>query len=328
MTKHGRILAVRERWVLFGCALLLVFTSMGCAVPHAMKSSKFSRTLSPEEVAARNLRKAQIKIESLKERNQILRMRLKMLTRGGAVVPLAIEESSDSLKGFEAGVVTDVPLDLRKPVKPKPPQRQAPEEKVQNALDLRAIGQIPAALPQKRLSRRQEALSSGTRLVEKSAFSEKTFEQSIGEQADGALSRTILGQLKEADVSGAERTMRLLEKSYPDSLALAEARFQMGLFHYRQRVKAQGPQAVEAALRSADFHFSEAQRMSSSMPRIHAGSALMRGVIARLLLQAGGEVRNRQIARRNFEFVMNQYPKTMEARRARRELAFMDRRAR
>lgn len=324
MKKHGCFLAVRQRWVLLGCALLLVFSSMGCAAPHGAKSSKLSR----EEIAARKLRKAQAKIESLKERNQILRMRLKMLTRGGAVVPLAAEESPDPLKGFEAGVVTDVPLDSRKPVKPKPPQKQSSQEKVKNALDLRAIGQVPSSLPKKRLSRRQEASSSGGRLAEKSAVTEKASEPSIGEQADGALLRTMLGQLKEADVTGAERTMRLLEKSYPESSALAEARFQLGLFHYRQRAKAKEPQAVEGALRSADFHFAEAQRMSAAMPRIHAGSALMRGVIARLLLQAGGEARNRQIARQNFEFVMKQYPKTMEARRAKRELAFMDRRTR
>lgn len=324
MKKHGCFLAVRQRWVLLGCALLLVFTAMGCAASHGAKSSQFSR----EEIAARKLRKAQAKIESLKERNQILRMRLKMLTRGGAVVPLAAEDSPDPLKGFEAGVVTDVPLDSRKPVKPKPPQKQSSQEKVKNALDLRAIGQVPSALPKKRLSRRQEASSSGGRLAEKSAVAEKASEPSIGEQADGALLRTMLGQLKESDVSGAERTMRLLEKSYPESSVLAEARFQLGLFHYHQRIKAKDSQAVESALRSADFHFAEAQRMSTAMPRIHAGSALMRGVIARLLLQAGGEARNRQIARQNFEFVMKQYPKTMEARRAKRELAFMDRRTR
>ncbi len=336
MARHGCFSISRGSLVLLNCLVSIgsALVLSGCAgTLGASGSGKQATGLSREEQTARKLRRAQVKIENLKERNQILRMRLKMLTRNGAVAPLAAEESTDPLRGFEPGIVTEVPMDARKPVKPsKPDMTASPKEPVKNMLDLRAVGQLPKQLPPKsslaqkaraqaRQARRYEAASMGQR-----APAQARSEEALGEQADRALLRTMLGQLKSADWNGAERTLRLLEKSYPESQVFGEARFQMGLYHYRQRKTAKDARALEMALRSADFQFAEALRLKNLEPRVQAGSALMRGVIARLLLQGGGEVRNREIAQQNFEYVMKKYPKTMEARRAKREMAAMERR--
>ncbi len=245
---------------------------------------------------------------------------------------MASNETAESLDGFDSGVITDVPIDSRKPVKPNPPQKRIENEAEKNALDLRKLTQNSAVFPLKQKLRRREASSSdGSRPKESTETEKPKIEKFIGEQADQALLRTMLQQLKsadysKADFSAAERTLKLLEKAYPESAALAESRFQMGLFHYRGRLKAKDEVAKVAALRAADFYLSEAQQMTVQSPHIQAGSALMRGVIARLLLNSGGETRNADIARKNFEFVLKQYPNTLEAQRAKRELASMDRR--
>lgn len=295
----------------------------GCAGVSVEKQGKVSR----QESTAKKLRLARAKIESLKERNQILRMRLKMLTRNGSVGPLGESvgesaiEPAEALKGFEQGIVTDVPLDSKKP-QPKA-AKEVGSKPEKGVLDLRAIPTVKMAsrLPTKVSLKRREAANRGVRLNPRVHS-----EMAVGEQADRALLRTMLGQLRLKDDSSAERTLRLLEKSYPDSQVLGEARFQMGLHHYRSRKATSDGKSLEKALRSADFYFAEALRVQLLEPRVQAGSALMRGVIARLLLHAGGEVRNREVAQQNFEFVMKKYPRTMEARRAKRELAAMDRR--
>jgi TolA-binding protein len=329
MARHGCFSISRGSLVVLNGLVLIgsAFLVSGCAGAGSRLKSEQTR----QEVTARKLRKAQLKIENLKERNQILRMRLKMLTRAGAVTPLngdglSAESATDPLKGFEPGVVTDVPLDSRKPVKPSKPdltKSLAPDAKL---LDLRAVGQIPKQLPKKsripsRQVRRMEAANVAPRQP-----NVLRADESLGEQADRALLRTMLGQIKANDLEGAERTLRILEKSYPESQVFGEARFQMGLYHYRSRKNLATPRDMEMALRSADFQFAEALRQKSLAPRVQAGSALMRGVIARLLLERGGESRNREIAHQNFEFVIQKYPKTMEARRAKREMAAMDRR--
>lgn len=329
MARHGCFLISRGSLVVLNSLFLMgsAFFVSGCASAGSKPSARLSR----EEATQRKLRQAQLKIENLKERNQILRMRLKLLTRNGAVAPLAVEESTvqsaDPLKGFDSGVVTDVPLDSRKPVKPpKPDLTRSQKELGKPALDLRAIGQMPKHLPRKADVAVRGKSRSMAADIRKPAPIAKRADDTFGEQADRALLRTMLGQLKSADLSAAERTLRLFEKSYPESQVFGEARFQMGLYHYRQRNKLKDARALEMALRSADFQFAEALRLKALEPRVQAGSALMRGVIARLLLQRGGEARNREVAQQNFEFVIQKYPKTMEARRAKRELAAMDRR--
>jgi TolA-binding protein len=341
MTKHGCFsLAVREVQNLVRIAVLqkrfgllinaaiaasMIFVGSGCA--HKAKgSSRAEQRWSKQELLERKLRRAQAKIETLRERNLILKSRIKMISRSGGAEALRAKED---LNGFDNGVVLDVPIDarrestreesIRESAKELPPDSLressgAParagsvgREEVLNKIDLR---------PKVRKAERLRKLSKQLRhLPAKQAVAKALTPDSLqGEQADRALVRTIVALLKERDYSEAERTATLLEKSYPESSALAEAKFQIGLAYFRARAK------VPGAMQKADGYFAESLGHSSGHVRVKAGASLMRGIIAKRIGEPIGDRRNLEIATRNFNYVISTFPKTSEARRARAEL--------
>lgn len=303
-------------------SLALVFLTTGCAnAPKGRVRSE--QRLSKEEVLERKLRRMQSKIETLRERNLILKSRIKMISRSGGVEPLGAKEG---LNGFDNGVVLDVPIDTRRepaaqinrePAAQPSRLKSGGREEVLNKIDLRPearkterprkIAALPRRLPQK------QAVATG-------ASVKVAADPARGEQADRALVRTIVALLKEQDFAEAERTATLLEKSYPDSSALAEAKFQIGLGYFRARTKMAG------ALQKADGFFAESLAHTSGHIRVKAGASLMRGIIAKRMGLPNGDPRNLEIATRNFKYVISTFPKTSEARRARAELSAINRR--
>ncbi|MDZ4081925.1 MAG: outer membrane protein assembly factor BamD [Bdellovibrionales bacterium] len=355
MTKHGCFSLVRSNvenslknatrqkpsGLLINVALVslaLVFLTTGCA--NAPKGRvRIEQRLSKEEILERKLRRMQSKIETLRERNLILKSRIKMISRSGGVEPLGAKEG---LNGFDNGVVLDVPIDTRRepaaqlnrepaaqlgrdpaaqlgrePAAQPARMKNSGREEVLNKIDLRPesrkaerprkIAALPRRLPQKHAG----AVGGSAAAVPDSAR---------GEQADRALVRTIVALLKEQDFAEAERTATLLEKSYPDSSALAEAKFQIGLAYFRARTK------VAGALQKADGFFAESLTHTSGHIRVKAGASLMRGIIAKRIGLPSGDSRNLEIATRNFKYVISTFPKTSEARRARAELSALNRR--
>ena len=347
MTKHGCFSLVRSNvenslknatrqkpsGLLINVALVslaLVFLTTGCA--NAPKGRvRIEQRLSKEEILERKLRRMQSKIETLRERNLILKSRIKMISRSGGVEPLGAKEG---LNGFDNGVVLDVPIDTRRepaaqlnrepaaqlgrePAAQPARMKNSGREEVLNKIDLRPesrkaerprkIAALPRRLPQKHAG----AVGVSAAAVPDSAR---------GEQADRALVRTIVALLKEQDFAEAERTATLLEKSYPDSSALAEAKFQIGLAYFRARTK------VAGALQKADGFFAESLTHTSGHIRVKAGASLMRGIIAKRIGLPSGDSRNLEIATRNFKYVISTFPKTSEARRARAELSALNRR--
>lgn len=359
MTKHGCFsLALSDVENLIGNAIRqkplrllinvaiaasMIFLTSGCA-NVAKGNSRSDRRLSKAEVLERKLRRAQAKIETLRERNLILKSRIKMISRSGGVEPLGAKED---LRGFDNGVVLDVPIDARRE-RIEEPSRQSVatlgvtssgREEVLNRIDLRPrnrssarketrtevrtaerlqkIPSQPQRLPAKKIS--QPAAKQTAKQTSMAAASSLS-DSSRGEQADRALVRSIVAMLKEQDFSEAERTAVLLEKSYPDSSALAEAKFQIGLAYYRERTK------VSGALQKADGFFAESLGHAAGHVRVKAGASLMRGIIAKQMGAPSGDRRNLEIASKNFMYVISTFPKTSEARRARAELSAMNRR--
>ncbi len=274
--------------------------------------SRSETSLTKVDALQRKLRRAQARIETLRERNLILKSRIKMISRHGGVE--AIRPEND-LSGFDSGVVIDVPIDSRRqsPMPAKRPDIPGRED-VLNKIDLRPEAR-KAEIPQRIGGTSQIA----NKLPAKRQFSGDAHPIVHGEQADRALVRTIIALLKEKDFLEAERTAGLLEKSYPQSPALAEAKFQLGLGYFRSQRR------MPEALQKADGRFTEALAISSSHIRVKAGATLMRGIIAKRIGLPVGDRRNLDLAKRNFEYVMMQYPRTSEARRARAELAAMNR---
>lgn len=302
-------------------AALMIFIGSGCA-HKSNGSSRAEQRWSKEELLQRKLRRAQAKIETLRERNLILKSRIKMISRSGGAEALY---SKEDLNGFDNGVVLDVPIDSRRePTREstrEPSAVQAREvaagrEEVLNRVDLRP--KVRTAERLRKLTARPQRLPAkqAPKKVELNSVSTDSLQ---GEQADRALVRTIVALLKEKDFSEAERTAALLEKSYPDSSALPEAKFQIGLAYFRSRAK------VKGALQKADGFFAESLGHSTGHVRVKAGASLMRGIIAMRIGQPLGDRRNLEIATRNFNYVISTFPKTSEARRARAELSAINR---
>jgi TolA-binding protein len=346
MTKHGCFSftarevenpvkdAIRQRrfGLLINAAIAASMIIIGSGCAHkATGSPRSEQRWSKEELLQRKLRRAQAKIETLRERNLILKSRIEMISRNGGTEALRAKED---LNGFDNGVVLDVPIDSRRESTKEPtnqwstdsiresslvPARANPvgREEVLNKIDLR---------PNSRKAERLRKLSAQPRRLPakkalKQASSASTSADSLqGEQADRALVRTVVALLKEKDFSEAERTATLLEKSYPDSPALPEAKFQIGLAYFRARAK------VPGAMQKADGFFVESLGHRSGHIRVKAGASLMRGIIAKRIGQPHSDRRNLEIATRNFNYVISTFPKTSEARRARAELSAINRR--
>lgn len=295
-------------FVAFSIAVTAVATLSGCAIGKN-GNGRSDQRLSKTEILERRLRRAQAKIETLRERNLILKSRIKIISRNGGAEALQPQEE---LKGFDSGVVLDVPIDSR---------RQPPKQETPGREDVSLTRRLPAkqrSTQQQLAPKSAVKTSSSVRAI--ASTSESRVSNVQGEQADRALLRTIVALIKEKDMIEAERTASLLEKSYPDSANLAEAKFQLGLGYFRSAKK------TTDVLQKADNYFAETLSLQAAHVRVKAGAILMRGIIAKRLSQSNGDRRNIDIAVRNFENVISKFPKTSEARRARLELNAINRR--
>ena len=267
---------------------LMTSTLTGCA-SSARESERRAITISRLEI---KLRKAKAEIETLRERNLVLKKRIKVVRENGGEDP---EMAPEVLAGFKPGVQMDVP------VSPSAARRTGLRQNV---------AAIPNRLPAKRRSGMRSA--SDIRSVAQAP-------EVAGEQADRVLARTVEQLLRSGNEAEADRTAALLEKSYPDSELVAEARFQQGLYYFRKK-----------NLREADRLFQATLNADRAHVRARAGAALMRGVIARQLVsdgRASGQVAaaesNLELSRKSFEYVRRTFPGSPEAKRASRELRAM-----
>lgn len=264
---------------------------MGCASRGPMSDRQFSGSAGVKiaRLEAR-LRQAQLRIETLREHNWVLKNRIKIVQENGGVDP---QTAPEPLAAF-SGTQLDVPISPTS--KPTVASRQN-------------VALVPSVLPQK-----------STSLKPRSVASLAQAPTETGEQADTVLVRTVTALLKSGDEAEANRTAALLEKSYPDSELVAEARFQQGLYYFRKKNLAQ-----------ADRFFQTTLEMPKAHVRARAGASLMRGIIAhRLATDVAAKARssavakaNYDLARRSFVYVRKQFPKSAEARRAGRELKSM-----
>ncbi|MBK7890909.1 MAG: hypothetical protein IPJ84_08705 [Bdellovibrionales bacterium] len=117
---------------------------------------------------------------------------------------------------------------------------------------------------------------------------------------DQVLYRSVLISLKSGAREQAFRDLMILEKSYPDSNRVADGYFQLALFDYRA-----------SRLLEAEQGFAKVLKLESR-PRLRAGALLMTALFMK--------ARNPEAARRQFQSIVTQYPKSVEAKRASREL--------
>ncbi len=242
------------------------------------------------------LRRANNKIETLRDQNAVLKNRIKIAKENagengagnGADPQLAIEK----LAAFKSGVQLEVPVT----------ETSAPR----SSLNRQDVSLVPRSLPKKRMVK--SAKTSG---------GQSTGEMLSGERADRVLARTVADLLKTGDSLEAERTAALLEKSYPESELIAETRFQQGLYFFRRKNIPQADRLFQATLKSPKAHV-----------RAKAGAVLMRGIIARRLALEGAAAgrsesavqSNLALSRKTFEYVRKAFPGSPEAVRAGREL--------
>jgi TolA-binding protein len=282
---------------------LMMSTLMGCATRGMSVDRQSAAKIARLEA---RLRQAKLQIETLREHNWVLKNRIKIVQENGGVDP---QTEPEPLAAF-SGTKLDVPISptLRAPLAPEPQKVSASmfpafDSKRQN------VALVPRVLPQKNAASNSRTVASLAQ-----APTEK------GEQADTVLVRTVTQLLKSGDEAEANRTAALLEKSYPDSELVAEARFQQGLYYFRRKNLAQ-----------ADRFFQTTLELPKAHVRARAGAALMRGIIAHRLAVGvppgtqGSPVAksNYNLARRSFEYVRKQFPKSPEAKRASRELRSM-----
>lgn len=286
---------------------LMMSTLMGCATPGRSSDRQSAAKIARLEA---RLRQAQLQIETLREHNWVLKNRIKIVQENGGVDP---QIAPEPLAAF-SGTQLDVPISptIRTPMSAVPSKESTsmipiPGPARQN------VALVPRVLPAKN-SAKNETLRSRTVASLAQAPTER------GEQADTVLVRTITDLLKAGDEAEANRTAALLEKSYPESELVAEARFQQGLYYFRRKNLAQ-----------ADRFFQTTLELPKAHVRARAGAGLMRGIIARrhasdFAGRLNGSVAaksNLDLARRSFEYVRKQFPKSPEAKRAARELRSM-----
>lgn len=167
------------------------------------------------------LRKAQARIETLRERNWVLKNRIKIIEANEGVDPAT---GPGKLAAFPEGVQLDVAINpTRSNAALTGSKTRATRRKTRGA-------ERPAA----------QSLAEVPKLV--------------GESADRVLARTVLELLKSGDEQEADRTALLLEKSYPDSELVAESRFQQGLFYFRKKNLEMADQYFRSALAAPKAH--------------------------------------------------------------------------
>lgn len=276
--------------------LLIGFTLMmsgltGCATGRISDRDKLAR------LEAR-LRRANFKIETLAEQNSVLKNRIKIAKNANDNGDTSGEDPQlvhEPLSAFKSGVQLDVPISPSHPSK-----RQD-------------VSLVPRALPKKREPAKRSEPAPSLALAPP---------REVGEQADRVLARTVLELLKSGDTLEAERTAVLLEKSYPDSELIAEARFQQGLHYFRKKSWQQADRLFQMTLKSPKAHV-----------RAKAGALLMRGIIARRVATDGVTAGRSQtviksnlaLSRKTFEYVRKTFPGSPEAKRASRELRSISR---
>ena len=277
-------------WIVGGLLLgsaLMTSSLTGCATAHRTSEQHATKIAKLES----RLRKAHAKIETLEERNWVLKKRIKTVQENDGVDP---EVSASPLEAFKQGVELDVPIS---PSAGTSVSRREDVSLIPRSKSKRARAGVPRALPMKLAVKPVEVQ---------------------GEQADRVLARTVLELLKSGDEVEAERTAALLSKSYPDSELIPETRFQQGLHFFRQKKLREADRLFQATLKSPKAHV-----------RARAGAALMRGIIARrAAIEAGNRgpaavSSNLDLSRKSFEYVRSQFPGSPEAKRASRELRAM-----
>ncbi len=281
-------------WIVGGLCLgsaLMTSALTGCATAHRSNDETAVKIAKLES----RLRLAHAKIDTLQERNWVLKKRIKIVQENDGVDP---QVAASPLEAFKPGVQLDVPIS---------PSVRAPDNSsvaVRRREDVsltprRSRTSIPRTLPMKLATKSMEVQ---------------------GEQADRVLARTVLELLKSGDEVEAERTASLLGKSYPDSELIPETRFQQGLHFFRQKKLREADRLFQATLKAPNGHV-----------RARAGAALMRGIIARRAAEEataqkrGAAIVSANVAfsRKSFEYVRSQFPGSPEAKRASRELRTM-----
>lgn len=243
----------------------------------------------------RELRTIKIRYETLREQNSILKSRIRALeVRETPVAALGNEtiETGSTATGAE-GTVTQDPLSAF-----------APARGVSSASTSISPSISPGTV------RREAASTAPVRSfvphsVADSVPTRKNRNQMRSDTVDHVLYRAILRDLKDGDRNQALRNLGLLSKSYPESDRIPEAYFQIALTDFRAGRVKESEQAFRSVL---EFN---------SRTQLKAGALLMIGIFARN--KAPNE------AKQNFNWVVQNYPGTPEARRAKIELRSIDR---
>lgn len=275
----------------------MTFSISGCASVSKSERIRLAKLES-------RLRTAQIKIETLREQNAVLKNRIKIAKESG-IDDEADPALAEPLAAFKPGVQLDVPISESR--------ARTPTMKRQE------VSLVPTSLPRKRFhvaSLRAPAVAAPNQ-----APSEVASDSQAADRADRVLARTVTDLLKSGDSLEAGRTAALLEKSYPESELIAETRFQQGLYFYRKKNLHEADRFFQATLRAPKTHL-----------RAKAGAVLMRGIIARRLATDGAVAgrspstveKNLALSRKSFEYVRKAFPLSPEAKRASRELHSMN----
>jgi len=228
----------QRAWMLF----LGVFVFSGCASPLAVRELK-ARNIKLE----RELKAARVRLETARERQSILRTKVRLLETQNSR-----DAEAPSLAAFGEGGVSGTPSMARRA---SASYRPLGGERALPALD--AVDQV--------------------------------------------LYRSVLISLKSGAREQAFRDLMILEKSYPDSSRVADGYFQLALFDYRASRMLEAEQGFAKVLKLAP------------RPRLRAGAMLMTALFMKS--------RDPEAARRQFKSIVTLYPKSVEAKRASRELA-------
>lgn len=271
----------------------------GCASHRRLDESQSIKMAKLQK----RLRKANAKIETLREKNLILSERVKTAEDSSDRAPSVGTDAFDTLEAFKPGTQLDVAISPTLPGVGAKSMKAGREPVSLGPARERRRAVIPAGLPTRLPAKGAQAAPPSAR------------ESASGEQADRLLARTVTDLLKSGDDLEAERTARLLDKSYPDSELIAETRFQLGLYFFRKKNLPESDRQFQATMKAPRAHV-----------RARAGAALMRGIIARRVAatpNAKAAQSNLQLAKKSFEYVRHQFPGSPEARRAARELKTM-----
>lgn len=270
--------------------LIAASASTGCVSSRRLEESQSIKMAKLQK----RLRKAQAKIETLREENLVLEERVKTAEDQAGRAPSVGTNAFDKLEAFKPGAELDVAIS------PRGPRNSAP-----------SAGREPVAFT----PGRGRVASAPAKISPKIATKLPVKRTVNSEQADRVLARMVIELLKVGDDLEAARTASLLEKSYPDSELIAETRFQLGLYFFRKSNLPEADRQFQATLIAPRAHV-----------RARAGAALMRGIIARRVSSTPNVKASQagfKLAKKSFEYVRHEFPGSPEARRAARELKTM-----